>query len=300
MVRRRQWTNLVVFALLAGVALWWVARNWGQTAAGGAARVPVTAPVAGTITAGKTTETAGAGTTAAAAADGTLLPPMATFTAGARGATVKTGATRHTASAKAGTGASARPATRTTAAGLPSGAATLSKAATHVAATTAAGKALPSGNVAGVAGRAATGTTSMTRSGGLGSSALGAKGLVGPKTASAADYFAAARLERAQAESRELDQLEAMADDAGAAATIRAEAEQEILQLDTQQRAESTAEMVLKAKGFTQAIVLLQASGAVVVVEAPHFNAAAAAAVAQVVAGAAGIAPDQVQIVVRP
>lgn len=294
MVRRRQWTNLVVFVLLAGVALWWVARNWGQTAAGGAARVPVTAPVAGTITAGKTTETAGAGLTAAAAADGTLLPPVATFTAGVKAAAVKTGATRHTASAKAGTGASARLATRTTAAGLPS------SAATHGVATTAAGKARPSGNVAGVGGRAATGTPSMTRSGGLGSSALGAKGLAGPPTASAADYFAAARLERAQAESRELDQLEAMADDAGAAATIRAEAEQEILQLDTQQRAESTAEMVLKAKGFTQAIVLLQASGAVVVVEAPHFNAAAAAAVAQVVAGAAGIAPDQVQIVVRP
>lgn len=119
-------------------------------------------------------------------------------------------------------------------------------------------------------------------------------------TGGSASYFAAARMRRAQAESRVLDELEAVADDPATPPAVRAQADEAMLQLDTQQREENTAELVLQAKGFRQAVVLLSTTGAVAVVQASHFTAARAAEVAQAVAAVAAISPAQVQVVVRP
>lgn len=113
------------------------------------------------------------------------------------------------------------------------------------------------------------------------------------------DYFATAHLRRAQAESRELDQLQHLAGDAQAGATVRAEAEQQILQMEQSQAAEATAELVLQAKGYPQSLVMLSPSGATVVVGAARFDATDAARVGQAVAQVAGLDPAQVQIVPR-
>lgn len=113
-------------------------------------------------------------------------------------------------------------------------------------------------------------------------------------------YFASARLRQAQAESRQRASLRQLADAAHASATVRAEAEQELLALERRQAEETTAELVLQAKGYSPSLVLLSPGAATVVVEAAHFDAAAAARVGQAVAQAAGLDPAQVQIVVRP
>jgi stage III sporulation protein AH len=121
-----------------------------------------------------------------------------------------------------------------------------------------------------------------------------------PSVASGPGYFAAARLARDQAESRELAQLEAMADDPGATPAVRAQAQEEILQLGDLEREEAEAELVLRAKGYPETLVLLEPSGAVVVVEATRFDAAQAALVAQTVASVAGLNPDEIQVVTHP
>lgn len=142
------------------------------------------------------------------------------------------------------------------------------------------------------AGTAGSGTAALTSD----VSDVGA----GPvATAGAADYFASAHLRRAQAESREIDQLKQLAADASTSATVRAEAQEQILQREQLQEQESAAELVLQAKGFPQSLVMLRPGGATVVVQATSFGAGDAARVAQAVASTAGIDPAQVQIVPR-
>lgn len=116
---------------------------------------------------------------------------------------------------------------------------------------------------------------------------------------SAADYFAAAHLQRDQAESRELSDLRTLATDSATTAGVRAQAQEQILQLEQMQQEEAASELVLQAKGYPSSLVLLRPGGATVVVQAASFTAADAALVAQAVAGAAGLDPADVQIVPR-
>ena len=124
--------------------------------------------------------------------------------------------------------------------------------------------------------------------------------VVGGATVPAArGYFAAARLRRASAESQEIDALRQVIDGAHTSTTARAEASQQLLQLERERQQEVTAELVLAAKGFSKSLVLLRSGGATVVVRAAPFTASQAAEVAQAVASVAGINPAQVQIVPR-
>lgn len=152
-------------------------------------------------------------------------------------------------------------------------------------ATLVAGRAVVPAGTAGAAG--ATGTP---RPAAAAASATAS-------TAAGTGYFAAARLRRAQAESRELAGLQQLAADSSASATVRAEAQQQILQLEQQQQEEVTAELVLQAKGYPQSLVMLAPAGATVVVGTSRFTAADAALVGQAVAQVAGMDPAQVQIV---
>ncbi len=113
----------------------------------------------------------------------------------------------------------------------------------------------------------------------------------------AQNALAAARLARAQAESRELDELRAMAQDKGTTATVRAQAQEEILQLEQMQEEEALAEVVLGAKGMGDAVVVLHAGGAAVLLPPTGLDAATAARAAQAVAAVAGLDPSQVQVV---
>lgn len=113
----------------------------------------------------------------------------------------------------------------------------------------------------------------------------------------AAGALASAKLRQQSAESRELAQLRAVAQDASANATVRAQASEEIVQLERWQAAESLAEVVLAAKGYPDAVVILRTGGATVLVPKGRFGAPQAALVAQTVASVAGLDPSAIQIV---
>jgi len=116
---------------------------------------------------------------------------------------------------------------------------------------------------------------------------------------SSASYFAAAALQEQQAESREAAGLEAIAQDPQASPTARQQAEEALIALDQELAEQTQAELVLEAKGYPQALVLINGQGAVVVVAANQFDATDAARIGQAVAEIAGISPAQVQIVPR-
>jgi len=146
-----------------------------------------------------------------------------------------------------------------------------------------------------VAASAGSATASAASAGSARASAASAGG----SSASAADYFAAAHLQRAQAESREIAGLQQLAGEPGTAAAVRAEAQEQVLQLEQLQEEEAAAELVLQAKGYPQALVLLHPGGATVVVQAATFGAGPAALVAQAVAAAAGLDAADVQVIAR-
>lgn len=124
-----------------------------------------------------------------------------------------------------------------------------------------------------------------------------ARAEAGGSAGSAAGYFAAARLRRAQSESRERAQLQQLSADGHASATLRAEAGQQLLQLEQLRQEETTAELILQAKGYAQSLVMLTPGGATVIVGASAFTATDAARVGQAVAQVAGLDPAQVQII---
>jgi stage III sporulation protein AH len=148
----------------------------------------------------------------------------------------------------------------------------------------------PTSSTAAAGTPSATGTSSTSTTSASLSSSTSA-------TSSAVNALAAAQLRRSQAESREIDQLRGVATDTSVNATVRAQAEEQLVQLEQFQEEESLAEVVLSAKGFTDAVVLLHAGGATVLVPSGPFNAQKAAMVAQAVASVAGLDPSQVQIV---
>ncbi len=147
------------------------------------------------------------------------------------------------------------------------------------------------------AGAAGTAPAASTKASSHAAAATRAVAGAGAVASAAHGYFAAARLQRASAESREIDALRQLIDGAHTASTARAEASQQLLQLERERQQEVTAELVLAAKGFTRSLVLLRSGGATVVVRASHFTASQAAEVAQAVASVAGINPARVQIV---
>ncbi len=157
-----------------------------------------------------------------------------------------------------------------------------------------AGRSAGSTTAAGAAGAAAKANSS----GGTGQPAVPT--VTGAAAAPAgADYFASAHLRQAQAESREINQLKALASDSGTSPTVRAEAQQQILQREQMQQEEASAELVLQAKGYPESLVMLRPGGATVVVQTSQFGPDDAARIAQAVAATAGLDPSQVQIVPR-
>ncbi len=129
--------------------------------------------------------------------------------------------------------------------------------------------------------------------------AIGGSASASASGSSPSDYFAQAALQQQQAQSKEASQLQSVADDTQASSIARQDAEESLIALDQEVAAQSQADLVLEAKGYPQALVLINGQGAVVVVDAPSFNATDAARIGQAVAEIAGIDPAEVQIIPR-
>jgi len=131
--------------------------------------------------------------------------------------------------------------------------------------------------------------------------ASGSQGGAGtPAVNSAGGFFARTRLSRDRARSQEMDLLRQILDDQGTDDATRSKASQRWLELTTQISQEASIEGLLLAKGFPEAVVMLDGGGAVVVVQAATLDKIQVAQVADIVYRIAGVAPEKVSVINRP
>ncbi len=110
-------------------------------------------------------------------------------------------------------------------------------------------------------------------------------------------FFASARLEREKARSREAETLRRAAEAAGEDEEFRREARRKLLLLGERTRKEKEAEILLQARGYPEALVLLHDQGAVVVVNRLKLDPKDIARIAEVLSEVGGIPRDKVRVV---
>lgn len=111
------------------------------------------------------------------------------------------------------------------------------------------------------------------------------------------DFYAETRLERDRTRSEQVQLLREIVGDAKSTAEARSDAQRRLLDLSRRVAQETEAESLIRAKGFPDAVVFLQESGAVVVVKDADLRPAEAARIADVTAAATGIAFSEVRII---
>ncbi len=112
--------------------------------------------------------------------------------------------------------------------------------------------------------------------------------------------FALTRLSRDRARSQEMELLQRLLDDQATDTQTRTRASERLFALTTRISQEASIEGLLVAKGFPEAVVMLEETGAIVLVEAATLDKVQVAQVADVVYRVAGIAPDKVTVIGRP
>jgi hypothetical protein len=113
------------------------------------------------------------------------------------------------------------------------------------------------------------------------------------------DFFQMARLDRDRARSEAIDLLRSVADDPRAAPSAREGADLKLQRIADRIRREARAEDLLKAKGYRDALVMLESGGATAVVRAASLSAADVARIADAVSRAAGVAPESINVLAR-
>lgn len=110
-------------------------------------------------------------------------------------------------------------------------------------------------------------------------------------------FFAGARLERERARSREAETLRRAAEAAQEDEEFRRAARQRLLLLGERTRKEKEAEILLRARGYAEALVLFHDRGAVVIVGRARMNPRDTARIAETVAEVGGIPGDKVRVI---
>ncbi|HEY8395012.1 MAG TPA: SpoIIIAH-like family protein [Thermaerobacter sp.] len=111
--------------------------------------------------------------------------------------------------------------------------------------------------------------------------------------------FADLRVQRAAIYDRQLEQLQAIANNANASASAREQAQQALVQLTQRQGVEQQIEQLIRSKGYEDAVVFVYDQAAIVVVKADRFQQADAARVADIVRQVTGIGYEGIRIVTR-
>lgn len=117
--------------------------------------------------------------------------------------------------------------------------------------------------------------------------------LVGPAPAEAGDFFAETRLERERARSAYRQQLRSLATEGTEGE--RAAARKALVELAWQAMKGTEAEVLVRARGCRDALVLMHQDGSVVIVRAPSLTPADMLTVAEAVGRATGLAPGWVR-----
>lgn len=111
--------------------------------------------------------------------------------------------------------------------------------------------------------------------------------------------FADLRVERQAIYDRQLERLQAIANNANASASAREQAQQALVQLTQRQGVEQQIEQLIRSKGYEDAVVFVYDQAAIVVLKADRFEQADAARVADIVRQVTGIGYEGIRIVAR-
>lgn len=111
--------------------------------------------------------------------------------------------------------------------------------------------------------------------------------------------FAELRVQRTAIYDRQIEQLQAIANDPDASASAREQAQQALVQLTQRQGVEQQIEQLIRSKGYEDAVVFVYDQAAIVVVKADRFAQADAARIADIVRQVTGIGYEGIRIVTR-
>lgn len=111
------------------------------------------------------------------------------------------------------------------------------------------------------------------------------------------DFFTEYRLERERTRSRQVELLKALADNPQSGEETRRKAEEQLLEISRVMAREAEIEQLLRAKGFSDAVVNLRDTTAAVVIKGPHVTGEEAVRISDLVGRGAGISAKNVLII---
>jgi stage III sporulation protein AH len=149
----------------------------------------------------------------------------------------------------------------------------------------------------GSAGQGTGGTGTAGTGGSTGAATGGTSG--GGETAPASDFFADFRLERERTRGQQLEYLREMINNTKVDEASRKSAADEWLELTKQIGKELELEGLIKAKGWSDCVVFVQAQSCTVVVKADKLTQSDAARVGDIVVRGTGLAPQAISISAR-
>ncbi len=126
---------------------------------------------------------------------------------------------------------------------------------------------------------------------------LGEVRLVSGDASNTEDFFSEARLEREIGRSQSVASLQTMVQDTSTSAEGRAMAEAEMVKLSRLSETEASAESMILAKGFSDAVVYIRDGGVTVIVKTEKLEEADVAKIVDIITGLTEIPASQIKIV---
>ncbi len=114
------------------------------------------------------------------------------------------------------------------------------------------------------------------------------------------EFFVDCRLTRDRICSRQIELLKEIANNPDSSSEVRDRAQKDIMQITDSLGKETEIEKLIMARGFKDAVVMLQSKTATVIVQAPSLLQSDAERIAEIVARATGLEPGNVFVIAKP
>jgi stage III sporulation protein AH len=111
------------------------------------------------------------------------------------------------------------------------------------------------------------------------------------------EFFVEYRLERDRTRSRQIELLQSIVDNPNSAQTQRQEAQKKILTITTTLEQELKLENLIKAKGYQDAVLFIQPTSVIVIVQASNFGPNDATKIADLVSKTTGHDMEQITVI---
>lgn len=121
-----------------------------------------------------------------------------------------------------------------------------------------------------------------------------------PVVEDGSDFFTECRLSRDQKCSKRMELLEQISENPASSSQVRSQAQQELMQLSERASRESELEKMVIARGYKEAVVLLQPKSVTIILQASSLPPYEVEQLTELVAGETGIDPSKVYIIPKP